>query len=51
MYCYSCNCYGARTRITIEKDGFISKDEIEKSANAKQEAAIAWNRRSENETD
>lgn len=47
MYCYSCNCYGARTRITIEKDGYISKNEIEKSANTRQKATKAWNRRIE----
>lgn len=47
LYCRSCNCYGARTRVTVLKKGWISRVEIERSADVRHKAIEAWNRRVE----
>ena len=45
MYCKSCHCYGARTRATVQTNGWIGRRAIEASEEARKIAAEAWNRR------
>ena len=45
MYCKKCNCYGARTKVTVESTGWVSRDDIVNSENTKQIAIKAWNTR------
>ncbi len=45
MYCQKCHCYGARTRVTVQGDGWIGRRDIEKSTEAREIAIEAWNRR------
>lgn len=45
MLCTKCNCYGARTRVTVEGTGWISRDDIVNSENTRRIAIEAWNRR------
>lgn len=49
MYCKKCNCYGARTKVTVEGTGWVSRDDIVNSENTKQIAIKAWNTRTPKE--
>lgn len=49
MYCKSCNCYGARTRVTVPTDKWVNRNMIEKSTKTKEVAIEAWNRRADND--
>lgn len=45
MYCYDCNCYGAR--VLWNHDGKTPRYEIDKTPEFRQWAENAWNRRAE----
>lgn len=47
MFCKSCHCYGKRTRVTVQGDGWVSRRTIERSTEAREIAIEAWNRRYE----
>ena len=49
MYCKNCNCYGARTKVTVEGTGWVSRDDIVNSKNTREIATEAWNRRTQKE--
>lgn len=51
MYCKTCHCYGARTRATVQIDGWIGRRAIEASADAKAQAIELWNRRAGEQDD
>lgn len=45
MYCANCNCYGARTKVTVSGKEYVTRDDIVNSENTKQIAISTWNRR------
>ena len=49
MYCTKCNCYGARTKVTVQGLGYVTRDDIAHSKETERIAIEAWNTRTPKE--
>ena len=45
MYCKKCNCYGARTKVTVQGLGYVTRDDIAFNKDTERIAVEAWNTR------
>ena len=49
MYCTKCNCYGARTKVTVQGLGYVTRDDIAHSKETERIAIESWNTRTPKE--
>jgi Lar family restriction alleviation protein len=45
MYCTNCNCYGARTKVTVQGLEYVTRNDVAYSKDTERIAIEAWNTR------